>query len=626
MRPRPVVWDVLSHRGLGRLWPVIVCVVFLALVPGVSVAQQNPRQIANPPATLKDRPSVSLSQVTDYAKSGAIDLALSSIRHGQPAYSAKPKRWLRWERLKFKLLKQAGRWHQVAKAATELPHTLPANDRDAFQAAGAKAWIKLHDGQHARVLLRQLLWSGSSPPAEKRVRLWRRLLIEAYLGNNLTNDARLALLQYQSDYKIQGQSERDVFARVWLRVKDPHYALDLLKPDAHKDNWLYLLASLRAGTQPAAALEKEAEKAAQVQGIKPLSAARLWGVSAAAALERHDWHGAIIALERFIALAPHLPLNRLQTYNGDTLWNTYRHLGDQLGNQARILLGDDTSWEAAAHKAGKHKHPVEARAYNAVLALTGQTPAGRMVGYRWLLTALLAEPEGRQLVDRLFLTASKTFPHLSVLPVPVRLVLANDAVDQHNLKLAARMMVGVNQAPSGDNPFNWALRVSRVLILGGKPDKGVTKLHELITHSKTLNQKQANRLMQVLFNLQSLKLNQQAISLFKALFAHLPTAALKRQVLYWEGDSYKSMGQYRRAASLYLQSATLRHTKPYNQWGATARYNAAEALAKAHMTGDARRILKDLLARTKAPDRVTFLKQKIAELSHVHVSSTGESN
>lgn len=614
MSPRPAVWDVPSHRGQGRLWRVFACGILLALVPTVYAAQHKPQQVA--------AETVSLSQVTDYAKAGAVDLALRSIRNGQPAYHAKPKVWLRWERLKFKLLKQAGRWHQVARAAQKLPHALPATDRDAFKTDGARAWIKLHDGKKARALLRQLLWSGSKTPAKKNVRLWRRMLIEAYLVNNLTNDARLALLQYQSDYKIHGQRERDVFARVWLRVKDPHYAVDLLKPDAHKDNWLYLLASLRAGSQPAETLEKEAAKAAQAKGIKPLAATRLWGVSAAAALERHDWHGAVVALERFIALAPHLPLNRLQTYDGDTLWNTYRHFGDQLGNQARILLGDDKSWEAEAHKAGQHKHPVKARVYNAVLALTGQTPRGRMVGYRWLLTALLAEPEGRQLVDRLFLTAPKTFPHLSVLPVPVRLVLANDAVDQHNLKLAARLMVGVNQAPSGDNPFNWTLRVSRVLILGGKPDKGVAKLHKLIAHSQTLHKKQANRLMQVLFNLQSLKLNQQAIALFKSLFAHLPTLALKRQVLYWEGDSYKAMGQYRQAASLYLQSATLPHTKPYNQWGATARYNAAEALTKAHMTGDARRILVDLLARTKAPDRVTFLKQKIAELSHVQTTSS----
>ncbi|WP_156782743.1 tetratricopeptide repeat protein [Acidihalobacter yilgarnensis] len=574
-------------------------------------------------AAVVDAGGISLPQVLAYAKAGALELALDSLDTNQPAYSKNPQTWLDWERAKFQLLQKAERWQGVANAAANLPKTLPQTDRTIFETDGAKAWLQLHHGLDARKLLRQLLWSGASTPDEKSVRLWRRLLIEAYLEDNLTDDARLALLQYQADYRIDGRRERDVLARVWLRVGEPRYALDLLKPDAHDTNWLYLLASLRAGARPAATLERDAIHAAQGKHVAPEDAARLWGVAAAAALQRRNWAGAVVALERFLALAPNLPLNPLLPYDGDTLWNTYRHFGEMLGNRDRILLGDDAAWEAAAKRAGKSNHPTQVRAYNALLALTGQTPAGRMTGYRWLLTALLAEPGGTTLVDRLFLSAPKTFAHLSELPVPVRLVLANDAVDRHDLNLAARLMVGVDQAPAGESPYDWTLRVARVLILGGKPKAGVAQLHDLIERSPMLDKAQADRLMQVLFNLQSLKLNQQAIDLFKALLPHLTDIQLRREVLFWEGDSYQAMGHYRESARKYLASALLDQAQAYDQWGQTARYNAAQMLVKAGMKGDARRILSDLLARTKAPARVTFLKQKLAELGPSSIAALG---
>lgn len=601
---------------------MVGALMLVSLAPAVACAAQNTAHASSAPSAASGADgALSLSRIRAFAEAGALDLALASIAHGQPDYAQHPQAWLGWERLKFRLLQRASRWQDVADAASSLPATLPANDRRIFETDGARAWLRLHRGSEARKLLLGLLWSGAASPPAASVRIWRRLLIEAYLEDNLTDDARLALLEYQSDYPIEDARERDVFARVWLRVGEPRYALRLLKADAHKGNWLYLLASLRAGDRPAAAVERDAAHAAGAKGAAPADAARLWGVVTTAALQRRNWPVAVSALERFLALAPELPLNPLLPYDGDTLWQTYRRLGEQLGNRHQLLLGDDSAWETAAKRAGAAHHAVQARAYNAMLALTGQAPAGRMTGYRWLLTALLAEPGGTTLVDRLFLTAPKTFPHLSALPVPVRLVLANDAVDRHDLPLAARLMVGVDHVPSGENPFDWTLRVARVLILGGKPKQGVAQLQTLIDDSKTLDKTQADRLMQVLFNLQSLKLDQQAVVLFQAMLPHLSDVQLKREVLYWEGDSYKAMGKDREAARRYLDSAMLAGAaQGYDQWGQTARYNAAQALAKAGMDGDAHRILGDLLARTQSPERVTFLKQKLAELAHSHVS------
>ncbi|AOV17499.1 hypothetical protein BJI67_10885 [Acidihalobacter aeolianus] len=614
MRARPMMRDVsrffCRFGRSARTWLVAWGLLAL-LAPGTAVlADQKPVAAAQP----LEGSTAAFSQVKAYAQAGAVDLALASIHAGQPPYAQHSKRWLQWEQLKFELLTRAGRWQEIADEARQLPSSLAADARDALQTDAARAWLKLHRGKEARRTLLDLLWGGGAIPADSSVRLWRRLLIEAYLESDQADDARLALLQYQADYPLTDNREREVMSRVWLRVGEPRYALALLKSGNSASRWLFLLASLKAGSLPAAKIEQEAMDAAQAKGVVQTAAARLWAVSAAAALQLQDWPAAMRALEHYLALAPSVPMSPLLPYDGDTLWATYREEGEALGNRNRILLGDDTAWEKAAGAAGKAGQALQARAYNAMLALTGQTPQGRMTGFRWLLTALLAEPNGTQLVDRLFLTAPKTFPKLEALPVPVRLVLANDAVDRHDLKLAARLMVGVNQAPPGENAFDWSLRVARVLILGGKPDDGVAQLKHLIDGSKNIDKTQADRLMQVLFNLQSLKLNTQAIALFQALLPHLNDSQQRREVLFWEGESYQAMGHYREAARQYLDSATAGGQQSYDQWGQTARYNAAQVLAKGGLTGDARRILRDLLARTKAPGRVAFLKQKLAEL------------
>ncbi|NIQ09794.1 MAG: hypothetical protein GWO08_23170, partial [Gammaproteobacteria bacterium] len=62
-------------------------------------------------------------------------------------------------------------------------------------------------------------------------------------------------------------------------------------------------------------------------------------------------------------------------------------------------------------------------------------------------------------------------------------------------------------------------------------------------------------------------------------------------------DSRKAQGQYRDAARLYLKSALLAQ-EGKDPWGQTARYQAAEALAKAKLVEDARHLFRDLLRTT----------------------------
>ncbi|APZ43884.1 hypothetical protein BW247_12940 [Acidihalobacter ferrooxydans] len=553
-----------------------------------------------------------------FVASGACTLALRLVDTYQPSYSRAPQDWLSWERVRMNALAQQHAWAAIVARQAVEPQGLSFVQREPFMIDAVHAELALGHGDGARKLLRTLLWSGKQLPDASQLRTWRRWLIESYLDSNQLDDARLALLNYQLDYPTENVAERAVLARVWLRVGEPRRALELLGSKVGSANdWLYWLAALRAGTMPPATVYTLAAKAAADAKTAPQRSAQLWGVAAAAAKRAHSWRKVIIALEHYLALAPRVPLTPLLAFDGDTLWRAYRTLAIEAGNRARLLIGDDHAWEAAARKARKAHHSVLARADDALLSETGQSLAGQATGYRDLATAVLGLPGGHRLLDRLFLQAPKRFPAHTDVPAGIRLVLAHDAVNRGDLPLAAQLMAGLDAPPPGENPYRWVLRLSRVLILGGKSQAGIERLQTLVANQTSFDQSQASELMQVLFDLQSQHKNQAAIALFKAVYPKLKSVRQQREVLFWEAQSYAAQGHEAHAASLYMQSALLTGRNTYGPWGASARWNAAVALSKAGMRADARRVLENLLTHTTAPQRRHVIERKLAQIARM---------
>ena len=87
-----------------------------------------------------------------------------------------------------------------------------------------------------------------------------------------------------------------------------------------------------------------------------------------------------------------------------------------------------------------------------------------------------------------------------------------------------------------------------------------------------------------------------------------------REILFWIGDSYKSLERYDQAALMYLQSAMLPDPEAMDPWAQTARFNAAESLQQAGLVDDARRVYEGLLAGTQEPAKRSLLKHNIQQL------------
>ena len=220
--------------------------------------------------------------------------------------------------------------------------------------------------------------------------------------------------------------------------------------------------------------------------------------------------------------------------------------------------------------------------------------------------------------------------------------MVDDAIQKSDIKLASDLMSSIKISPKGADKFMWALRRARVLVMGGKAKQSANALIQLLAEYPKMPVEDIDKLIQVVFDLQTVKSHQQAYNVFEKIITHIDDLKRKREIYYWMADSKKSQKQYAEAASLYLKSAMLPDKKRVNSdlegslsttlengfdaglnasldasldpWGQTARYQAASSLAKAGLFEDSRAIYTHLLKVTKEESRIKLLKHELQQL------------
>ncbi len=610
----------------GRRLPVFVC-------PGATWLASNAQQVratvailgsalllcaglavAAPPAL----DTSSLNELAQLARAGAPQLALRRMDVEQPPPERDMAAWSAWEQERLQILANQKLYATLIERVSALPAAVDPAFRRFALVLKADAQLQLNQADAARATLRELLWSPTEAQRAEWAH-WRQLVIRSYVLEDRSEDARLALLRYRQDFGDEEAQMRWLNAQAMLQSGHADAAYDLLKDDTSpQGRFLRYSAQLKVMPQQAAKMAEAAEELAK-QSDQPMLQGALWGLAAQAAGEA----GQPLKRIQFLEQALSSPLDQqfihgVISYNADQLWDAYIAAGKRIGNDEQKLLGNDEDWYFPATEA-IGKDPLRARILFSVLAEYGSNRERRAVAHEYLVGLLDDLPNGKQLTRRLYLESTR-YADASSLPSVIRYRLIDEALESGDLDTGSRLMAGLAEPPAGSDRFEWDLRRARVAIYTGDTDMGVGLLQQLMrSDEQEWSEQRVDRLLQVVFDLQTVKQHDKALTLFTGLLDKPLAIEQRRELLFWMADSLQGLERYDEAAYLYLKSATLVDPIAMDPWAQTARYRAAKSLVDAGLVEDARQIYSLLLRATKDASRKAVLQN---ELQRLHLLSS----
>jgi len=599
-----------------------------------------PNPVAEKSPEIKVFQDTALDNIQSIAQTGALHLALLTLDQQQPSYKNNSMRWLKWERERIRLLNLTEQYAVLVKRLSILPTDIKGSFLYWAKTQQASAYLKLHQYEKARQVLSSVIWANRVSDSEFNNRWlphWRRMIIHSYLNERLFNDAHIAITRFRQDYGQGDINDIILYARVLLMNDLADEALNLLS--AYTSNpeagMLHLLAQLRRNKRSPRKVLQAGLRQMQGEWVHPELKIYLWSIVAEAAQRSEDRLSAIKAMEFVLADSNSQKLPEgLFKLNIDDLWKAYIDNAIIIGNKAQYLMGDDAVWLNAA-QATEAVRPINARSLYALLILRGQDKSIKDQAARLFLESLSKNNWGKnknssELVEQLFLK-SKNFKVRNMIPIDVRHFLVDYLLRKGNIRLASQLMASIKTSPQGADKFMWSLRRARVLVMGGKAKESAQALIQLLNQQQKLSGNDIDKLMQVVFDLQTVNAHQYAYDVFNIILEHMSNKKYRddvkpddmehldnikrqREIYYWMADSKKAQKQYAAAARLYLKSAMLPEGEGLDPWGQTARYQAANNLAKAGLLEDARALYSRLLDTTKEETRRKVLQHELQQL------------
>jgi predicted negative regulator of RcsB-dependent stress response len=574
------------------------------LLPVHAAAAEADRLVDQGTQARQHRASVNL-----LIKAGALELAIQTIDRHQG--DQLDEQWQSWERLRYRLYFKRRQYQALHQRYLSYPPDMPKDFRDWAAGRLASALLLQGENSEARNELRKLIWSTGADAG--KVALWRRQVIESYLADSRVDDADVALIQYQRDYPGRSTSWQVFRGRVLIRRGEYRDAVDVLAGVQQLEARLYrLYAALAAKIYQPAIVVKSATRVANLRHADAITRKRAWTLVAKAESRANNSAGQIRALETALGIANEFePWNAILSSSATDLWQAYLDFSEAFGNRKRLLVGDDSEWIRQAELLEK-KHTEQARAIYAFLSLKAQAGIVRDIAHKRLTESLYNHQLGTVAVA--LYTDSKFVPEVEILPDAVRYRLAIEILRGGDIKRAAAIMKTLKQPPAEESVQDWRLRRARTMVYAGQFNEAHQLLQQILEGGGSLKPEFVRRYTQVVFDLQAVGEHEPALQIFKGLYDKTADREIQRELLYWMAESKLAQGKASEAAELYLQSAYHGQPRGGDMWGQSARYFAAEALAKSGNIDDARVVFENLLKHTPDAKRRAVIERNLQQL------------
>ncbi len=542
-------------------------------------------------------------------EAGAPSLAQAILEKNRPDPAVESDKWILWARTFHQLYLSGQRWEAAATLFSELPTEIPQSAKRELKTLAIRAWLQAGEGAKARQVIRSLLFGGDVTPAE--ISIWRRLNVNALIVDHLIEDARLAMIRYQLELRPDDPEWHQRHARLLLVAEEPALAaVEVASDQTFYGRLLRIIARLRnSNYTPNQAIDGLLKLEKELKAYPSLRY-ETWAAITEAAERGGNNPLRVEALEKALNLNQHSRPDQMVTVELEALLGAYGELASEMGNRSGLLQGEDEAWWALSETLAPD-FPLAARGIYAQLASTSSNEEMKQKSSAALSASLITsglEP----LLYQLFSPDSQ-LGDLDALPPEIRSDLSARALKRGEIDLASRLVNTIESPPEAVSSEAWALHKARLALYAGDVPIAVDLIAHLINGNESIERPLGDRLLQLVFDLQSVDRHPVAIQLIEQMKHRLVDPDHQREILFWKGDSLSALKHFTEAAEQYLLSA-IANGQGFDQWGQSARYRAAEALVKAGHKEDARSIYLSLLTRTQDPAKQHQLKQRLQRL------------
>ena len=517
----------------------------------------------------------------------------------------------------YDLAVQLEEWDAIHSRVDATADLLQPTENTTAQLYAVQADMALRNSTAVRKRLRKLLWE--LPYDQSMVIQLRDLVIESYLMDQNYNDARIAMVQFSSDYRPNDPEWEHKYTRVLLASGFIDEAVSRISSlQSGEGNLLELSAQYQSGNLGPFAVIDAGLVLQDELNDDPRLLSDLWNLLKHAATEGQDTMMRVNAVEnelyqisRIPNAAILLPLNRPST-TGDLL-AAYDEHALAVGNSFNLLIGDDESWLTLAQEF-EITEPVTARSIYSFLVFSAinmnlkekwSSEFGRALataGYISILERMIFEEDLINVAD----LANET-----------RVTMVNRALRKKDYVTSHRIMKTMNEVPEGQDANIWELQRTRVAIFASDYDWAVANMNDYLAGlPNLLDNESYDRVVQIVFDLQDDEQHEAAIRLATDLFKYTADSQRQRELLHWTAESHSELNQHSQAAELLLRSAFAGETWD-DRWGQSVRFRAAEELTKAEYYDDARQVYLDLRSQTSDVARLTIIDAKLKELDNL---------
>ena len=183
-----------------------------------------------------------LDLLKQISTAGAPMLTLKMLDQAQPGIDHNLYEWILWEQERWAILTEWQLWNQLLIRIETLPPDIPDQFRQQAATFKARAFLELGQYRSARRVLRAQLWQDQARQSAD-YESWRRLVIESYIDDGRTEDARVAMLRFDQDFSSTDLSWLLLRARVLIESGRYQQAMQILKG---RDEWQARLTSTLA--------------------------------------------------------------------------------------------------------------------------------------------------------------------------------------------------------------------------------------------------------------------------------------------------------------------------------------------------------------------------------------------